>query len=187
MKQPLFKPGNPYHDKLLALLQSVKTRQELLTAIVNAPFHDLRETTHLDLGIIVLLLVDAKEGTIDRIALSQTPAAEGAVKMSEKPFADIKIPLNHPSNIIAQAITTDVPQATGDWKHLFTPALPPQAARFNQAGAGIECSYVYPLQAGDGGALIYSFFQPGQNLGLAHRTFMSAYAKMVTAALRALL
>src|SRR5207253_8708356 len=68
-----------------------------------------------------------------------TPAADGAVKMSEKPFADIKIPLAHKRNIIAKAIASGEPQMTADWELLFVPALSAQAARYNQAGAGIEC------------------------------------------------
>jgi hypothetical protein len=170
----------PYYKKLHKILQSVPTREHLLDAVVNAPFHELRRSMHLDLGIVMLLMVNAEDKTIDRIALSNTPAADGAVKMSEKPFGDIKIPLAHKRNVIAKAITTGEPQMTADWALLFVPALSAQAARFNQAGAGIECSRVYPLKdAGEGGALIFSFFQPARNLGPEHEAFMEAYSGMV--------
>nr|AIA13154.1 Unknown Function [uncultured bacterium]AIA13343.1 Unknown Function [uncultured bacterium] len=186
MDPSTYQPGSPYFRKLRELLAAAKGMAQLHNAIVNAPFHELRHTTHLDLGIIVLLLVNQKDGTIDRTALSDTDAAHGAVRMSEKPFAQIRIPASHSSNIIARAIADGKPHSTSDWKYLFVPALTSQAARFNQAGAGIECSQVYPLQAGDGGALIFSFFQPHSNLGAEHVTFMKTYSEMVSEALRTL-
>jgi hypothetical protein len=177
VSQPV--PGSPYFQKIEEILSTATARAELYKAIVNAPFHDLRQTTHLDLGIIVLLLANKGKGTIDRIALSDTEPAQGAVKMSEKPFNDIKIPLGHESNIIAQAIATGEPQNTHDWQLLFVPALSKEAARYNQAGAGIECSYVYPLKGKNGGALIFSLFQPGSLIDDSHRAFMQSYAELV--------
>jgi hypothetical protein len=177
--------NQPYYKQLQTILHDAPTKEHLLDAIVNAPFHELRKSMHLDLGIVVLLMVNSDDGTIDRIALSNTPAADGAVKMSEKPFADIKIPLNHKKNVIARAIASGEPQVTADWELLFVPALSAQAARFNQAGAGIESSQVYPLKdAGDGGALIFSFFQPARNIGPEHQIFMQSYSEMVAEALR---
>lgn len=176
-------PNSSYFKKIQEILAAVSSRKELYKAIVDAPFHDPRQAAHLDLGIVVLLLVNEKEHTIDRIALSDTEPAEGAVKMSEKPFNDIKIPLGHDTNIIAQAISTGEPQSTHDWKLLFVPALSEEAARYNQAGAGIECSYVYPLKTGSGGALIFSLFQPGSQIGDGHREFMEPYAELVSSLL----
>lgn len=180
-------PSSPeqYYAKLRVILQQAPTREHLLDAIVNAPFHEMRRAMHVDLGIIVLLLTNPEEGTIDRIALSNTEAAQGAVKMSEKPFHEIKIPLNHRTNAIAKAIATGQPQAVSDWKYLFVPALSTQAARFNQAGSGIECSCVHPFDDGrHGGALIFSFFQPHGNIGPQHLEFMDTYTALVAEALR---
>jgi hypothetical protein len=184
MNRSAFQPNGPYYETLRKLLKAAASEEELREAIVNAPFHELRQTTHLDLGIIVLLLVDKASGSINRIALSDTEAAHGAVKMSEKPFHTIKIPLGHKKNVIAQAIATQTPQSTSDWRLLFVPAMSAQAARFNQAGAGIECSYVYPLDAGDGGALIFSFYQPNSNISEEHGIFMETYARLASEALR---
>lgn len=169
-----------YFASLELLLAQARAKQSLLHAIVNVPFHDPAYATSFDIGIIVLLLVNKPAGTIDRIALSDTEQAKGAVRMSEKPFESIKIPLGHKGNIIAQAIESRRPHHTSDWQYLFTPALTPQAARFNQAGAGIECSYVYPL-AGvqDGGALIYSYYQPSSNISPRHKHFMKRYTELV--------
>jgi hypothetical protein len=166
-----------YIKKLATVLDSA-TDSKLFETIVNAPFRDKIESTELDLGIIVLLLVEPKSKTIRRIALSNTAQARGAVKMSEKPFEEIVIPLNHDGNKIAAAILTGEPQQVTDWKYLFTPDLSPRAARFNQAGAGIECSWVYPLTAHDGGALIFSFYQDIANISPKHSAFMKAYTQL---------
>lgn len=180
-----FPEDQPYYKRLRAILQAAPTREHLLDAIVNAPFHELKRSVHLDLGIVVLLMVNPTDGTIDRIALSNTPAAAGAVRMSEKPFADIKIPLAHKRNVVAKAIRSGEPQVTARWELLFVPALSAQAARFNQAGAGIESSHVHPLlDAGEDGALIFSFFQPASNIGPEHQAFVAAYSRMVAEALR---
>lgn len=157
-----------------------KTDQVLYQSIVDEPFKDTLTATKLDLGIVVLLLVDHKNNTIDRIALSNTIQAEAAQRMSAKPFHEIKIPLGHSANIIAKAIDKHTPQQTESWEDLFTPALTGQQARFNQAGAGIECSFVYPLNISTGGALIFSYFQPSDNLYEPHKQFMAAYANRVS-------
>lgn len=171
--------GNFYLQSIKSLLEAAKNEEELLEAVVNAPFYDPIKATKLDLGIVVLLLVNKKQVTIDRVALSDTEQAKGAVRMSEKPFKEIKIPLGHPVNIIARAIESGEAKYVSDWQYLFTPALSPRAARFNQAGAGIEFSCVYPLKARDGGALIFSFFQVSNNIQEKHYHFMTYYARLV--------
>lgn len=182
--------NSPYYGVLRKLLAAPQTLDELWVTIVDAPFHEMRQALHLDLGIVVLLLTNPQDNTIDRVALSNTPAADGALKMSEKPFSDIRIPLGHKTNVIARAIATGTPQVASDWRLLFVPALSAQAARFNQAGAGIECSHAYPLIASDGegsqGALIFSFFQPSSGVGPAHIAFMQAYTALASEALQRL-
>lgn len=173
------------HAQLQKLLTDTATDAELFTAVVNAPFEDKLAAVGLGLGIVVLLLVDAAGGTIDRIALADTEFAKGAVQMSMKPFHHIKIPLGHPENIIAKAIAANEPQLTSDWKYLFTPELSPKAARFNQAGAGIGCSVVYPLPgAREGGALIFSYFCPSSDITAKHHDFMRMYSDLVSTALQ---
>lgn len=171
--------GDLYLTNIRQQLRNARSDAELFEAIVNAPFHNKVQTTRLDLGIIVLLLTNNREATIDRIALSDTEQAAGAVKMSEKPFKDIRIPLGDKDNMIARAIESGEVQHVSDWKYLFTPALNPRAARFNQAGAGIEFSCIHPLKARGGGALIFSFFQDSKNIREAHHRFMRGYAKLV--------
>lgn len=161
-------------------LVAAKTKKSLYKAIVNAPFTDRLLATQWSLGIVVLLLVNEKTNTIDRIALSHTELAQGAVNMSAKKFGEIRIPLNYEENIIAKAIKTGKPQQTHDWKYLFIPDLTPQQARFNQAGAGIDGSVVYPLKGAAQGALIFSYFNLLHKLNPEQREFMKAYRNMVS-------
>ena len=175
--------GKHYFQHINQLLNAAENDATLFEAIVNAPFHDPVSATDLDLGIVVFLLVNHESRTIDRIALSNTELAAGAVRMSEKPFREIKIPLGYEGNLIARAIDTGKPQFVTDWQYLFIPALNARAARFNQAGAGIEFSGIYPLTSREG-AIIFSFYQSSSNIGAKHRHFMQAYAQAVDEALQ---
>ena len=128
----------------------------------------------------MLLLVDAKnKKVIRRIALSQTDFAERTLDVSVIPFEKIKIRLNDQQNIISAAIREGTMQDTTDWKYLFTPALSPENARINQANAGIAYSAVYPFTAGNGGALIFSFYQYKDLIDDVQKDFMKKYTNFV--------
>lgn len=173
-----------YYKELERLLADVRDKQELYQRAVDLPFENRTRATLLGLGITVLLLVNKQTRNIDRVALSDTELAAGAVRMSVLPFGDIKIPVNYRGNFIAEAIRSGRYQQTSDWQYLFAPALKPEEARLNQAGAGIGCSYVYPLNGvKSGGAMIFSYYQPLDKIGAEHRNFMHAYSKIVSAAL----
>lgn len=175
-----------YYNTLEHLLSSMHSDRELFDMIVNAPFHNKLHTTNIDLGIVVLLLVNKEDRTIDRITFSDTEPARWAVKMTPVDFNEIKIPLEDKVNILPTAIKTNRPQKVADWKFIFSPVLSAEAARFNQAGAGIACSYVYPLaNARDGGALIFSFYQPIENIQMKHLKFMEKYSQIASNALAA--
>lgn len=168
-------------------LDETRTRKALYKAIVNTPFSNKLHATELGLGIVVLLLVNEKRKTLDRIALSETERAHGAVEISAKPFHEILIPLDHKENLLITALDTLEPQLTEDWAHLFAPELTPEEARFNQAGAGIACSIIYPLvpfaSRSACGALIFSYFEPLTSIGPSHHAFMKAYADTAVAKL----
>ncbi|MBX4199328.1 hypothetical protein KW789_00315 [Candidatus Saccharibacteria bacterium] len=176
-----------YFRELSALLEGAKTPNKLYETVVNAPFHDLHKTTLLGLGIVVLLLVNKKNRTIDRIALANTEMARGTEEMSSKPFKEIKIPVTYTQNFIAKAIKEQHYMITSDWQYIFNPALSPEEARFNQAGGSISCSVIYPLKkVGDGGAIIFSFYENINRIGKTHHNFMSRYSVLVSQALRKL-
>lgn len=156
----------------------------LFSKIVNTPFLNPVPTAFIFLGIVVLLQVDKISKTINRVALSETELARSTLDVSVVPFHDIQIPSDHYENIIAHAIVSGEPQDTTDWKFLFEPALTPEEARINQANAGIAYSAVYPLSARNGGALIFSYYQYQQQIGLKQIEFMQTYTRLVNNSLR---
>src|SRR5690606_36603501 len=104
--------------------------------------------------------------------------AQGAVTMSAKKFEEITIPIDDSENIIAKAIRSGSFKQTADWHYLFTPDLTAEQARFNQAGAGIASSVVYPLDKK--GALIFSYYMLPSKIGPDQHDVMQAYADIVT-------
>jgi hypothetical protein len=170
-----------YFAQLRENLKNAKNDHALFEEIVNAPFYDRRRSALLGLGIIVLLLVDKSTKIIKRVAVSDTDLARGAARIAVKPFKDIPIPLGYKGNFIAEAIRSERYQQTSDWSHLFAPAISPEEARLNQAGAGIACSFIYPLTyARSGGALVFSYYLPVDKIQSEHRDFMRTYSKLVT-------
>lgn len=185
MVKPKSLLNDAYYDALKTHLSDVKSDEALFEAIVNEPFRHRRETTLLGLGIIVFMLVNKRTATIDRIALSKTEQAAGAIEYSVKPFKEIKIPVNHQENIIAKAIREKQPQQSADWQYFFVPALTSEEAHFNQAGAGIGCSVVYPLRVGKiNGAITYSYFKYPEDMGALQQNFMHEYSGIVSDALK---
>lgn len=173
-----------YFSELSKILDKPKSAQALHEAIVNAPFHDPHKTTVLGLGIVVLLLVNKKDQTIDRIALADTDLAHSTVNISAKPFKEIRIPLDYTKNFIARAIRDHHYMITSDWQYMFNPALTPEEARFNQAAGGIACSVIYPLTGTNNtGAIIFSYYEPVERISKQHHHFMSRYCKLVERAL----
>ena len=168
-------------------LDDIQKPDALFQAIVDTPFTDKLHATELSLGIVVLLLVNQKDQTLDRIALSNTEMAQDAVAISAKPFHDIRIPLTATGNALIKAIRSHQTQYTEDWAAMFIPELTPEEARFNQAGAGIASSVMQPLMNFDGseafGALIFSYFEPVSSLTDTHYAFMRIYAETVAASL----
>jgi len=179
MKSSVTSQGINY-DELRRILAEAHDNADLFRLIVNAPLAYKIETTLLSLGIIVLLLVNKKTGTVDRIAISENDLARRTKHRSVKKFEEIRIPIGHRDNIIAKAIETGLPQSTTDWQYLFTPELSAEDARFNQIEGGIGYSAVYPLPgARDGGALIFSYFQYPEKIHQPQEEFMDTYSKIV--------
>lgn len=172
--------ASPLFTNAQTKFAAAKNDQALFSAIVNAPFEDKLTAATLSLGIVVLLLVNKKTNMIDRVALSDTEPAKGAVTISEKPFKTIKIPIDYTANAIAKAIQTNESQKVTDWKYLFIPAMSPEGGRFNQAGAGIGCSVVCPIKVRDGGALIFSYYQEPDKIGRLQHDFMKRYTTLVS-------
>jgi hypothetical protein len=168
------------YKQLDNILSAAREDQVLFKAIVNTPFEEYQvQLAFLFLGIIVLLLVDPQTNVINRTAISTTDFAQQARDVSAIPFEKIKIELKEANNTIAQAIRSQTPQGTTDWKSLFVPVMTARQGRFSQANAGIAYSIVYPFEARHGGALIFSYYQYKEMLGSAQEKFMRCYIELV--------
>jgi|GEM_PF-771672 len=173
-----------YFKSLSDRLKDANDEKSLKSAVVNAPFQSPATSVAIGLGIVVLLVESPDKKTLNRVALSNTEQAHGATKTSVKRFSDIKIPMKDENNILVKALHTGDWQQTSDWTDLFTPALTSEEAKFNQAGAGIGCSIVYPISTKAGkGALIFSYFIHPSEITKRHHTFMKKYSRMVTKSL----
>jgi hypothetical protein len=172
-------PTDAYRHAITRHFATAQGKPELFRAAVNAPFVSKVEAARMCLGIVVLLVAERPAGIIHRVALSDTELAKGTTTISVKKFEDIKIPLDEPKNIIAEAIRSGKPQSTADWYYLFTPALTAEEARFNQAGGAIAYSAVYPLAGKTGGALIFSYYQYPEKIGGMQESFMDYYSTLV--------
>ncbi len=171
-------------QRLQQVLSAARDSADLYQRIVDAPFEQRVEAAYMFLGIVVFLRVNKETDTIDRIALSDTGLAKKTLSVSAVPFHKIKIPLNARQNAIVRAIKSGLAQDTTDWRTLFIPVLKPKFARINQASAGIAYSAVHPLQTGEGGALIFSYFQYPQEINKLQLEFMEGYTRLVEKSLR---
>lgn len=155
--------------------------EDLYDKIVNGPFQTLIQA-ELGLGTVVLLLDNEKSGYIERVALSSTPSADGAMSASAKPFNDIKIPRDHQQSAHVQALHTKKPVVLSDWHDMFTPALTAEQAKDNQTAAGIATSVVQPFYgaAAQNGTIIFSLFGDSSELTDSHREFFEWYSSLVS-------
>lgn len=172
------------YTKMRQLLRGAENDAELFEKIVNTPFHGRVSAAFMGLGICVLLLKNTKSNMINPVALSRTEQAEDSMRRSAKPFKAIKIPADYDENIVVRAIKTGQAQQTDDWQYLFVPGLRPEDARMNQAGAGIGCSVVYPVDTREGGAIIFSYFVSPEEITPSHHKFMKAYSELAAKVLR---
>lgn len=174
-----------YFKNVHQQLNEAPNKKQLYELVSNAPFYSKFHTTNLDLGMIVFVLVNLQTRTINRVSYSHTSPAHDAIRVSPKTFQEIKLPLLNDANLTSKTIQTGKPHKTSDWKYLFTPAISEAAARFNQAEAGMGCSFIYPVKNGEvAGALIFSFYQQIETIGKRHQDFMKKYSTIVSQSLR---
>lgn len=173
-----------YLSQIGEMLKDAKNDKQLFQTIVDAPFTNKRIPTVFGLGFLTFLLNNKETGNIDRIKKTDNELGRLGSQISVMPFESIKVPLSYRGNIIAEAIRSGRYQQTSDWAYILAPDLSPEESRFNQANSGISCSFVYPFEARDGGALIFHYFVTVDKITTEHRDFMYRYTKIVNKALR---
>lgn len=169
-------------------LAQAKDYEELKRVIVEAPFEQPLAVASLFLCFVVLMTANEKTGVIDRVAITDTELARNTFEVTAVAFEDIKIPLHHPDNILAQTLDDGKPRDTTDWYYTFTPAMTGDQARINQASAGAAYTAVYRLDIPHGGGILsFSYYQYASSIGEQQRKFMSGYAKIVSKAMTKLM
>src|SRR4051812_5244626 len=101
-----------YLSELNSALERASSKVELFEAIVNSPFANRQVSTSLGLGFLSFVLVNKKTRTINRISISNTDTAQGAIDITIKPFHELIIPLNYKGNCVAEAIRSGRYQQT---------------------------------------------------------------------------
>jgi signal transduction histidine kinase len=126
-------------EKLYTIMASAITLEE--TA------QKLADVLAFELGFQagVLSLIDRKEGTLKRIAVSHTKAGLIGLKMLPIPYKAIGISLNRTENILIQAIRDKSPKITNNMHDLFVPILDLATVSKLQKTMGIRTSFVYPI------------------------------------------
>lgn len=184
MGKPLLTVDDSYYEELQVILNDVNNDEKFYQNIVDAPFHNKFYSTLLGLGFLAYLKENEQSGTLDRISISDTYSAQGAIKMTDKAFHDMKVPLSHKTNIVITAIETGRFQQTSDWHLLTDPAVTAEDSRFNQAAAGISSSVVYPLPSTTPkGAIIFQYYLNMPEVVEMHHNFMLRYCNMVSSAI----
>lgn len=120
----------------------------------------LTELGYINFGyeVIVLTLLDEKEKTLKRIAISNTQSAEKFLHATPVPFNDIVIPLWAVQNLSVRAINEKKMFVSENVSEVLVPAVDREWVDDFQTTLGIKTSIVYPIIAKDKilGTLIFS-------------------------------
>lgn len=112
--------------------------------------------------VIVLTLLDEKEKTLKRIAISNTDSAQKFLSATPIPFNDIIIPLWAQQNLSVRAINERKMFVSESVSEVLVPAIDREWVDDFQKTLGIKTSIVYPVIAKDKvlGTLIFSLSKP---------------------------
>jgi hypothetical protein len=152
----------------------------LQKVIVNAPFQDKLLCASIDLGIISLMLVDESGMYISCVSMTDNDLAHEAQKVSETTFCDIKIPVYSEDSILSAVILNQSPELSDKWSRFLSSDVKLAQIELSQKAASIESCLAWPLNIPQGGVMLFSFFQPKQNIGKHHYLFAEAYSKFVS-------
>ena len=94
---------------------------------------------------VAILLLDQKDGTLLRLAISKTdPIMQSEAKFNRELFGE-KIPLSEETNLIVKAVKTQRMQITHGLNNTLTPYFSDEQSKDIEEAIGITASFVYPL------------------------------------------
>jgi signal transduction histidine kinase len=155
--------------------------REVVQKIVDSV---LTELGYLKLGyrIVVLALVDEKEGTLKRISISQTEGARKALAITPVPFHEIIVPLSARKNYCIKSLTEMRPFVTTYWPDILVPPYESEAdAIAVQKAVGIKTSMVYPvISKGKAiGILIFSMVKSEEKVSEVEKDLIRGFTDVV--------
>jgi len=171
--------------KLERIILDTLDFREVVQKVVDSIFTELG---YLDLGykVVVLALVDEKNGTLNRVALSQTEEAKKTRQVSEMEFSDIKIPLSSRKNLCIRALKQNKIQITHYFPDILTPPISVENALESQKNAGIKASMVYPLESRGEviGVMIFSMDKTEKHVTPQEWSLLRYFTEMVSLAVQ---
>src|SRR3989337_4605292 len=166
--------------RLMKIILDSLDFNEVVQRIVDSV---LTELGYLKLGysIVVLALIDKKEGILRRISISQTQKAKEALAVTPVPFEKIDIPLSSETNLCIKVLKSMNPATTHDWRDILTPPFTEEDARKVQNLVGIKTSMVYPVvyQGKTQGILIFSMVKDESGVSENERDLIRGYSDIV--------
>ncbi|MBI2009589.1 MAG: GAF domain-containing protein [Candidatus Chisholmbacteria bacterium] len=108
----------------------------------------LNELYFLDLSyrLVMLALVNEKEGKIEIVANSQTPEAQKAIDQTKIPLSRLEVSLGDTENSPLSLTRLQSTQKISDWSKIFT-SISPSSATAAQQASGIQTTLLVPISA----------------------------------------
>lgn len=139
-------------------LESIKSLEEILLRpldfkkVVQTVVDEvIKDLVGRDLGyrIVVLTLLDKKNGLLKRYSVTQTKEAKKALKVIGinfgESFRSLNIPISYDENASIKALKQKKPQAVHDFRDILVPAVSPDAAIKAQEQSNIKSSFIFPI------------------------------------------
>jgi hypothetical protein len=166
-------------------LDSADSVPALYQAVVDAPFEQKLAAAYLFLGFMVLFMVPPGKKVIKLGAASDNEYYKMSVSGYSFDPTKFQLPLTKNStNDIVQTAITGKPRETTDWRTLRRKWADPEQTSLNQANSGIAYSILYPVDAGNGGVLMFCYYQYVGGAGPAQTKFMGEYTALVSKAIQ---
>ncbi len=147
-------------NKALALLRKIDgivlSKVTALGQIAQEIVNTVAE--ELSFKLVAILLLDKKNNSVRRLAVSQTDAiTQAEIRLNQKLFGEA-VPLAEESNLIVKAIKTRFMQLTHGLSNTLIPHFSNEQSKTAQGIIGINVSFVYPLIVRDEviGAMVIS-------------------------------
>jgi len=143
----------------------------------------LSELGYLNLGycIIVLTLIDEKQGILKRVSISKTVQAQKALEASPIPFNEINIPLNETKNLLIRALNSKTPMTSTSLYEVLCPPLSPDVVTSVQRSLGIKGTMVYPVSSKGKiiGSLIFSLLKTPDEVSPEEKDLLASFTDVV--------